>query len=689
MMETEVAKGDDMVDHKAKANLTYLRYLPSVVLVVALGLGLYTQWQFTQNSVILGFAILGFFVFAVSCALRYYFNFELIGQTLLHIWLGCILGIIIFADQKEIAFVMSQEVTNVLLVTSAVLTWCWNLLERMLHLVKHESKMFTTVQILESIGLMISTLVTGKDALSFSLLVLAFNVNLASIRLKSFLGLLSFIAMVCVSVFVIFQQVELSGNFYGLACFAARHSFEPFIDLYFSGLTTLQRWQGFFNLSKFLRYIFVLAVFAFNIATGAVIGKLSANHKEWYIVVPLTVFFACIWLCFHLTYFITCWKLMSKITECNLTYNSLTDERKNMSRIMASKGVRHFSLISQRLICITLLTTVLLGGLGWETGKDTPYSLGMILLVLPIECMTLSLFWYLGDNLGGTATGYAVIAPVTGHKRGSRVNIMSQEAMQDMGTRATTTLNKVSSFFNYHMIDNYGCDYSTSGLAIDYLESKLKAFFDRRMSDGPKYDSYILYFSGDVYENGEWALSDNSGLKLETLLEWWASKNSGLGTRLILILDTTHSYMWAKDVQRVWGEYVAIQTCTFQKPKDIEFGNCAQVGTFTQDYVHFNAEAEIFPGWSAKERTVKAVYKVSKCWTDFTFHLPTVDEIYNHWDSSFPRCMKPLIKAVNIGGTGSLCFCCQCLTRCLKRKRMKWLPPKQIDTGHGFKLIRS
>lgn len=415
-METEVAKGDDMVDHKAKANLTYLRYLPSVVLVVALGLGLYTQWQFTQNNVILGFAILGFFVFAVSCALRYYFNFELIGQTLLHIWLGCILGIIIFADQKEIAFVMSQEVTNVLLVTSAVLTWCWNLLERMLHLVKHESKMFTTVQILESIGLMISTLVTGKDALSFSLLVLAFNVNLASIRLKSFLGLLSFIAMVCVSVFVIFQQVELSGNFYGLACFAARHSFEPFIDLYFSGLTTLQRWQGFFNLSKFLRYIFVLAVFAFNIATGAVIGKLSANHKEWYIVVPLTVFFACIWLCFHLTYFITCWKLMSKITECNLTYNSLTDERKNMSRIMASKGVRHFSLISQRLICITLLTTVLLGGLGWETGKDKPYSLGMILLVLPIECMTLSLFWYLGDNLGGTATGYAVIAPVTGHK---------------------------------------------------------------------------------------------------------------------------------------------------------------------------------------------------------------------------------------------------------------------------------
>jgi hypothetical protein len=61
------------------------------------------------------------------------------------------------------------------------------------------------------------------------------------------------------------------------------------------------------------------------------------------------------------------------------------------------------------------------------------------------------------------------------------MNLVSQEAVQDMGIRATTTLNKVSHFFNFHMIDNYGCDYSTSGLAMDYLESKLKAFFDRRI----------------------------------------------------------------------------------------------------------------------------------------------------------------------------------------------------------------
>lgn len=414
IMETKIVEDETMVNRKTKETLLYLGYLPSIVLVVALGLGLYTQWQYTENDIILGFVIFGLFIFIISFALKYKFDNELIGLILLHIWLGCILGIIIFSSDKKIEFIMTQEVANVLLVTSAVLTWCWNLLERMLHFVKHEAKMFTPMQILESIGLMISTLVTGKDAISFSILILAFNFNLASIRLKSFLGLLSFVLMMTISTFIIFRDVSLTGNYYGLACFVARHSFEPFIDLYFSGLSTLQRWQPFFSLSRLSRYSFVLLVFAFNIATGAVIGKLSANHKEWYVVVPLTVVFACIWLCFHLMYFITCWKLMSRISECNLTYHSLTDERKNMGRIMASKGVRHFSLISQRLICITLLTTIILGALSWET--RTSYSLSMVLLVLPVECLTLSLFWYLGDYLGGTATGYAVIAPVTGQK---------------------------------------------------------------------------------------------------------------------------------------------------------------------------------------------------------------------------------------------------------------------------------
>lgn len=105
---------------------------------------------------------------------------------------------------------------------------------------------------------------------------------------------------------------------------------------------------------------------------------------------------------------------MNRITECNLTFASLPDDNKNMNQIMASKGVRHFSLISQRLICITVVTTVTLMGIGWTT--RTAYSLSLISILLPIECLTLSLFWELGASLGGTVTGYAIIAPNTGQR---------------------------------------------------------------------------------------------------------------------------------------------------------------------------------------------------------------------------------------------------------------------------------
>ena len=39
------------------------------------------------------------------------------------------------------------------------------------------------------------------------------------------------------------------------------------------------------------------------------------------------------------------------------------------------------------------------------------------------------------------------------------------------------------------------------------VQSKLKAFFERTTVDGPKYDTYLLYYSGSVYDSGDWALA--------------------------------------------------------------------------------------------------------------------------------------------------------------------------------------
>ena len=395
-------------------HLEVLRFLSTTILLVALGVGLYTQWQVTENSAILVISLVGLLVFGLSGALRFYFHLPYVGQVLFHVWLGCILGIIIFSEEREIQYMMPQELMNILFVTSLCVHCFWTVLQRALRLYKHEPALCSQAEILEGLGFIISTLVTGSDAIAITLLILAVACNLVAIRLKSYLGLLNFIGLLCLAVFVFYKDLTISVNIFGLACFIGRHAFEPIIDLYFSGLASLERWESFFRLSKFWRHMTIFFIFILNLVTGAIIGRLSANHKEWFIVVPLFVVFAILWLCFHFLSFITCWKLMHKITECNLTFASLPDENKNMNQIMASRGVRHFSLISQRLVCLTLGTTLGLLGLGWTT--RTAVSLGLVSILLPVECMTLSLFWELGASLGGTVTGYAIIAPNTGQR---------------------------------------------------------------------------------------------------------------------------------------------------------------------------------------------------------------------------------------------------------------------------------
>lgn len=180
----------------------------------------------------------------------------------------------------------------------------------------------------------------------------------------------------------------------------------------------------------------------------------------------------------------------------------------------------------------------------------------------------------------------------------------------------------------------------------------------------------------------------NGSMKIDTLLEWWSEKNNSSGSRLILVCDTVHSWRWAQEVAKV-EHYVALQTCKVIRMPDVEFGSEATVGVFTDDWVSFNMNEELDTPWGDKERNIKAIYKVSKTWTDFKFHLPTSEDIEEHWNNNFPRFTKPLVKCVNFLQAGNVCCCCEGVRNCVKRKRMQWLPPKVADTGHGFKLVRS
>ncbi|GFN93438.1 transmembrane protein 168 [Plakobranchus ocellatus] len=696
-----------------KTNLTiqHLKYVPEIILIAALGIGLYTQWTYTEDATVSVIGILGAFVFAVSCALRYYLGYQDLGRALFHVWVGCLTGILALTNHLELQYMTLEEVMEAMFMSSMVLGWCWNLIERALKLKPVEAKLLTVSEGLESLGFIIASLATGLDSIALSMFTLAYIFHISAMRLKSFMGLISFLGFIFVGIFMFFPSLEVKPNIYALTCFVGRHAFQSVVDFEFSGLSMIDRWRSFFDKSRLFRYLCVLMTFCLEIVFLIVVGHRTSKHKEWYIVFVMFIVVAVFWLMFHLMVFLTLWKFMGKITECNASAN----EELSFNRIMAAKGLRHFGLVTQRIMLFSLLLTLGVFILGFET--RTSYSLALTFLVLPIEAATLSLFWELGDNIGGTCTGYAVIAPVTSLRQGAGAQLLTSSSVHDISARGTATLAQLQQLFTYHMIQNFGCDYSSSGLELDNLRSKLRAFFDRCTADGPRFDTYLLYYSGDVYDSGDWALSDNKSLSLSMLLSWWQEQDKNSGSRLILVLDTESSFKWAHMAASVKESFLAVQTCRYiSRPESAEAGERCWVGSFTQAYVRFNncdhkkqdsnrlgaakplTEQEIVGlDWSSKQRPLRAMYRVSRSWSNFSFHQPGPQEVGEYWRATFPRIMSPLLKCLNLpestagslGGPIPCLGCSGCIVRWLRWLQMSCLPPRQLDTGHGLQLINT
>lgn len=186
-------------------------------------------------------------------------------------------------------------------------------------------------------------------------------------------------------------------------------------------------------------------------------------------------------------------------------------------------------------------------------------------------------------------------------------------------------------------------------------------------------------------------------LRLDQILDWWREKNAGACSRLILVLDVDSALPWVKEVSARSdpGLYVAVQGATLRPsdPKDPELQDGGQLGDFTARWVAFNCErgADV-RGWSDPGRAISAVYGVSRRWGDYALHLPTGGDITKHWRTHFPRVTYPVVQlALWVGGLGLLGWggCCGGCLRCLRRFKLNWFPPAVLDTGLGFKLVRS
>lgn len=69
-------------------------------------------------------------------------------------------------------------------------------------------------------------------------------------------------------------------------------------------------------------------------------------------------------------------------------------------------------------------------------------------------------------------------------------------------------LNNVQRLFSHHMVQTFGCDYSTSGVTLEALLTKLRAFLELCTDDGPRHDTYLIFYSGHTQKGtGAWALA--------------------------------------------------------------------------------------------------------------------------------------------------------------------------------------
>ncbi|XP_066490279.1 transmembrane protein 168 [Tiliqua scincoides] len=670
------------------SSIRYLGYLARINLLVAIGMGLYVRWEKTADPLILVIFILGLFVLGIASILYYYFSMEAANLSLSNLWFGFLLGLLCFRDNSFFKNDVKEEATKYLLLSSIIIRILYALVQRICGCILHRPTLLTTVEFLELVGFAIaSTTMLIQKSMSIIFLVVALGMLIIDLRMKSFLAIPNLVIFGVLASLFFFPSLEIPTNPFALGCFFSCLITDPVLDVYFSGLSVTERWKPYLYRGRVCRRFSVLFVglieFIFLILSALKLGDL----KLWYFVIPGFSIFGIFWMICHIIFLITLWGFHTKLNDCHRICYTHRADNNSLDRVMASKGMRHFCLISEQLVFFSLLATAVLGAVCWQ--KSNGIFMSVFLIVLPLESMAHGLFHELGNCLGGTCVGYAVVIPTNFCSPDGQPTLLPPEHVQELNLRSTGMLNSIQRFFAYHMIETYGCDYSTSGLAFDTLHSKLKSFLELRTPDGPRHDTYVLYYSGHSHSTGEWALAGGDALRLDTILEWWREKNGSFCSRLIILLDCENSQPWVKEVRKVSDLYVAVQGAELAKVVDIDAADPPHLGDFTREWVEYNCNPDSDIRWSEKGRTVKAIYGVSKRWSDYSLHLPTESDVAKHWMLYFPRITYPLVHLANWFCGLNLFWICKACFRCLKRLKMSWFLPTVLDTGQGFKLVRS
>uniref|UniRef100_A0A8C6TWI3 Transmembrane protein 168a n=1 Tax=Neogobius melanostomus TaxID=47308 RepID=A0A8C6TWI3_9GOBI len=688
--EEELTPTEALKEVDVFTSVRCLGYLSSINLLVAVCVGMYVRWEVTSEPMILVIFILALFVIGIASIFHYYFAMEKASLSLFHLWGGFLLGLLCFLNIPELDYNVKELVANYLLLACVIMKAAWALTERICNSVHYKPALLTSVEFLELLGFGIAstTMLLQKSAAIIGLVV-ALGALIVDLRMKSLLALPNLVTFALMTSLVFFQALDITANPFALGCYLGRLLCEPVLDVYFSGLGPSERWVPVLSMGKVWRCLSLLPLSVIE-CSYFVLAALKLGHLEqWYLVIPGFCFFGLFWSICHIVLVITIWGFHTKLSDCQKAWRAQRTGTRSLNQVMASRGIRHFCLISERLVFFTILSTVILGAVSWQ--KTNGLFLSALLVVLPVESLTHALFYELGSSLGGTCVGYALVVPTAYCSVDGQPAMLPPDQVQQLNVRATGMLNSVQRLFSHHMVQTFGCDYSTSGLTLEAVLNKLRSFLELRTADGPRHDTYLIFYSGHTHKtNGSWALAGNEALHLAQLLELWKEKHAGHCARLIIVLDTENSLPWVRDIRRVDGVYVAVQGAELSQTRlDPEVGEGPCLGDFTAEWVDFNCNADSNTQWSDKARTVMAIYGVSKRWSDYTLHLPTGSDVAKHWKTHFPKATYPMVHLSNWCCGLNLFWLCGVCFRCFRRCKLAWFPPAVLDTGLGIKLVHS
>ncbi|KAM8891477.1 transmembrane protein 168-like [Spinachia spinachia] len=664
-----------------RSSARWLGHLSRLVLLVALCLGLYARWERTAQTGPLVALVLTLLSVGAAGVTRFYFPSERLGPRLLHLLFGVLLGPQCLLDGSD----AKARAANYALVASAALGALCALLERLLGCAAYRPAFLTSAEGLELLGFAGAAWIAG-ESLSVTVLVAALAALLVALRMKVPLAPANLLCFVVVAAGWIFEPPNISGNPLALACFFIRLVCDPLLDFYFSGLSVTERWQPLLARNGPWRKLSVLPHVMLEVTFVIVAAQRLRDLDRWYLRIPGFACFGFWWAVYQMVFVHTAWSFHTKLSECQRLCWSQGSGVSGLKKVMASKGMRLFCLIAKGPVTCLMTSTIAVAAICWQASSSL--FLSTLLLVLPLQSLFHGLFHELGNNLGGTSVGYAVVIPTLFCSLDGQPTLLPPGQVQELNERSTGILNSAQRFFAHHFIETFGCDYSTAGVTREALRAKIQSFFEQRTADGPRYDTYVIFYSGHSHHSGEWALAGGDTLCLDQILEWWKQTNGCFRSRLIFVLDCNHSSPWVEAVKKAEGLYVAVQAATLSMVTDVEQQEPPQLGDFTSQWVEYNCNSNSNIQWSVRPRSVRATYGICRYWSDYTLPLPTGSDLSNYWRMHFPR-MVGVLAPVSWGWLDNLNRLCSVPLRHLKRFKLNWFPPAVLDTGQGFKLVRS